>query len=108
MPEVRPSPKPLVHFALIQIPVVFVGLGGLWAVLAGWTSPWVGGSVLLAAVLASMVLTNTMMRRVPCPECRRRLDPPRGWSFRFPGKPILMRCANCDVDWDVGLRGQED
>lgn len=108
MAEVRISPRKRAWILIFQALFVIVGLGALAAVASGSIDVPTGLTLFGAAFAASVVGSVWSMRTYRCPECGHRLQPPAGWWYRFPGAPLLMRCAQCNVDWDFGLRGHQD
>ena len=95
-------------FLITKAGVVLVGLGSLFAFVVGLTSLAAALAVFGVAVAAAMVLSAAMMRSFNCPDCSALLRPPQGWWYRFSGREILFRCDRCDIDWDFGVKGQED
>jgi len=106
--RVKPSPNRRVWMLVPQVVAVIVGLATLAAIVSEWIGVIEGVLLFGAALVASMVLSFSMMRSYRCPDCERILRAPRGWWYRLPGDPILFRCARCETDWDFGLRGHED
>ena len=96
-------------FVLVsQLPVVMAGVGVLFALLIGRIDFWPAVLVFAACLVASFLLAHWSMHHLTCEACDSRMTPPRGWWWRFSGQPIWMHCKHCDVDWDIGLRGNED
>ena len=108
MVEVRKSPRKRAWILIFQGLLVVVGLGVIATVAMGMMDVITGLIVFGAAFAASVAGSVWSMKTYSCPECGQRLLPPAGWWYRFPGTSILMRCGRCNVDWDLGLRGQED
>jgi hypothetical protein len=93
---------------VFQAPLVVIGVGAFAAVASDLIDVSTGLTVFLAALIASIMGFAWYMKSCRCPDCGQTLLPPRGWWHRFPGAPIPMRCARCNVDWDLGLRGHQD
>ena len=108
MAEVRKSPRKRAWILILQALFVIVGLGALAAVASGLIAVPTGLALFGAAFTASVAGSVWAMRTYTCPDCGQRLQPPAGWWHRFPGAALLMRCGQCNVDWDFGLRGHQD
>jgi hypothetical protein len=90
------------------LPLVVIGIGALVAALLEWITLTTAVTTFGVSVLCSIIFAAWTMRSFKCRECGANLSPPSGWWYRFPGEPILLRCAPCDTDWDFGLKGQQD
>ena len=108
MAEIKKSPKARAWIFIFQALLVILGLGAVAAVATGLIDLTAGVTLFGAAFIASVVASVWSMRTYRCPECGQKLRPPAGWWYRFPGALLPMRCDRCNVDWDFGLRGQED
>jgi uncharacterized membrane protein len=93
---------------LLQVPIVILGLAAAFAALTGKIELGIGMLIFVLSILGSIALSFAIMKTYKCPECSRVLKPDAGWWWRFSGKTVSFRCSNCDIDWDFGLRGQED
>ena len=108
MTKLRSAPGKRAWILVPQAALVVTGLLALVAVMNEWIGVTAGVLLFVAALTASMIGWFLTMRSFSCPNCAGDLRAPRGWWYRLPGEPILFRCAKCDTDWDVGLRGHED
>jgi hypothetical protein len=108
MTEIRNGPAKHARILVLQAPAVAIGIGAVVAALGGWIGVTAGLALFGAALAASIAIAAWQMRTFKCPQCGQGLLQPRGWWYRYPGAPILMRCVPCDIDWDFGLRGQRD
>jgi hypothetical protein len=108
MTEVKMGLRKHVWMIAVQAPIVIVGVGALVAVAIDLIEVTTGLTVFVAALVISVAASAWYIRTRRCPQCGQRLLPPGGWWYRFPGIPLLMRCVRCDIDWDFGLRGQQD
>ena len=93
---------------ILQGFVVVCGLLAFWGIAQDRVGLVAGVLTFGGALLLSIWGSSRWMKSQKCPDCGGQLHAPRGWWYRFPGVPILFRCGTCDIDWDFGMRGQED
>lgn len=63
------------------------------------------GFMSVAILIGHEYLVRT---RFACPDCGARTEPPARFWTADAGERLLYRCHDCEIDWDLGLRGTED
>lgn len=84
------------------------GLMALAAGGVGVVSWWVAGPIFGAALIAAILASFKLMASFRCGVCGSLLPPPKRWYAAHDNAPLVFKCKECDVTWDVGLRGSND
>ncbi|WP_171181991.1 hypothetical protein [Ruegeria sp. HKCCD8929] len=92
----------------LQSAMVLIGLVSLVGIAVSWVNLIPGLIVFCVTLFVSIIASGAWMKSLTCEDCGRALRAPKGWWYRFSGKPIHFHCDICDVNWDFGLRGHED